>query len=65
LRQDFVGRAFNVVLKIDFDPRRAGHIGDVELVAAITRGSAEALNLKAGDAVKAVIKATEVLIDKP
>lgn len=39
-------------------------LGDVELVAAITRGSAEQLNLKAGDSVKAVIKATEVLIDK-
>jgi molybdopterin-binding protein len=39
-------------------------VGDVELVAAITRGSAEALGLKAGDAVKAVIKSTEVMIDK-
>ena len=39
-------------------------LGGVELVAAITRGSAEQLNLKAGDSVKAVIKATEVLIDK-
>jgi molybdopterin-binding protein len=40
-------------------------IGDVELVAAITRGSAEQLGLRVGDSVKAVIKATEVLIDKP
>jgi molybdopterin-binding protein len=40
-------------------------VGDVEIVAAITRGSAEQLGLKAGDSVKAVIKATEVLIDKP
>jgi molybdopterin-binding protein len=39
-------------------------VGDVELVAAITRGSAEQLGLKAGDSVKAVIKATEVLLDK-
>ena len=39
-------------------------VGDVEIVAAITRGSAEMLDLKAGDTVKAVIKATEVLIDK-
>lgn len=39
-------------------------VGDVELVAAITRGSAEQLDLKAGDSVKAVVKATEVLIDK-
>jgi molybdopterin-binding protein len=40
-------------------------LGDHEIVAAITRGSAEQLGLKAGDSVKAVIKATEVLIDKP
>jgi molybdopterin-binding protein len=39
-------------------------VGDLELVAAITRGSAEQLSLKPGDAVKAVVKATEVLIDK-
>ncbi len=39
-------------------------LGNVELVAAITRGSAEQLHLKAGDSVKAIIKATEVLIDK-
>jgi molybdopterin-binding protein len=39
-------------------------VGDIELVAAITRGSVEQLGLKAGDSVKAVIKATEVLIDK-
>jgi molybdopterin-binding protein len=36
----------------------------VQIVSAITRGSAEALNLQPGDQVKAVIKATEVLIDK-
>lgn len=39
-------------------------VGAVELVAAITRTSAEAMNLKAGDAVKAVIKSTEVMVDK-
>ena len=39
-------------------------VGDIEMVAAITRGSAEQLGLKAGDSVKAVVKATEVLIDK-
>ncbi len=38
--------------------------GDVELVAAITRGSAEQLGLKAGDSVKAIIKSTEVMVDK-
>ena len=40
-------------------------VGDVELVSAITRGSAEALGLKVGDTVKAIIKSTEVMIDKP
>jgi molybdopterin-binding protein len=39
-------------------------VGDVELVAAITRGSAEALGLKAGDTVTAIIKSTEVMIEK-
>jgi molybdopterin-binding protein len=39
-------------------------LGNVEIVAAITRGSAEQMNLKPGDSVKAVIKSTEVLIDK-
>jgi molybdopterin-binding protein len=39
-------------------------ISGVEIVSAITRGSAEALGLQAGDRVKAVIKATEVLVDK-
>ncbi len=39
-------------------------VGGVEIVAAITRESAEQMGLKAGDAVKAVIKSTEVMIDK-
>jgi molybdopterin-binding protein len=39
-------------------------VGDVELVAVITRSSAERLSLKAGDSVLAVIKSTEVMIDK-
>ncbi len=38
--------------------------GGLEIVSAITRGSAEAMNLKPGDAVTAVIKSTEVLIGK-
>jgi molybdopterin-binding protein len=38
--------------------------GNLEIVAAITRGSAESLGLKVGDAVRAVVKATEVMIDK-
>jgi molybdopterin-binding protein len=36
----------------------------IEFVSAITRGSAETLNLKVGDAVTAIIKSTEVLIGK-
>jgi molybdopterin-binding protein len=39
-------------------------VGGLEIVSAITRGSAEAMGLKVGDTVKAVIKSTEVLIDK-
>ncbi len=34
------------------------------IVAAITRGSAESLGLKAGDRVTVIIKATEVIIGK-
>jgi molybdate transport system regulatory protein len=39
-------------------------IGDQELVALITRSSAERLKLKVGDSVFAVIKSTEVMIGK-
>ena len=39
-------------------------VGGLEVVSLITRGSAEHLGLKAGDRVTAVIKSTEVLIDK-
>ncbi|HEV3084072.1 MAG TPA: TOBE domain-containing protein [Gemmataceae bacterium] len=39
-------------------------VGALEIVSAITRTSAEQLSLKAGDQVIAVIKSTEVLIDK-
>jgi molybdate transport system regulatory protein len=38
----------------------AGH----EVVAAITRGSAERLKLQVGDPVMVIIKATEVMIGK-
>ena len=38
--------------------------GGHEVVAAITRGSAEGLGLVQGNAVTAVIKATEVLVAK-
>ncbi len=39
-------------------------VGEIEVVAAITRVSVEAMNLKIGDAVTAVIKATEVMVAK-
>jgi len=40
-------------------------VGNLEIVSAITRTSAESLGLKPGDEVKTIIKSTEVLIDKP
>ena len=39
-------------------------VGEVELVSVITRTSAEAMGLKAGDRVHVIIKATEVMIAK-
>lgn len=38
--------------------------GGVEIVAAITRVSAERLALKPGDTVTAIVKSTDVMIDK-
>ncbi|MGH2454527.1 MAG: TOBE domain-containing protein [bacterium] len=40
-------------------------VGGAELVAVITRSSAERLGLAVGEEVRAVIKATEVMIGKP
>ena len=39
-------------------------VGGQEVVAAITRASAESLQLAQGDAVTVVIKATEVMLAK-
>lgn len=39
-------------------------VGGQTLVAAITRVSAESLDLKPGDQVTAIIKATEVIVAK-
>lgn len=39
-------------------------VGTMEVVSAITRASAERLALKVGDKVTAVVKSTDVLIDK-
>jgi molybdopterin-binding protein len=52
-------RLGNVMAEVIMD------VQGIEIVAAITRGSAEALNLQPGDAVRAVIKSTDVMIDKP
>jgi molybdopterin-binding protein len=40
-------------------------IGENVIESVITRRSADELNLKKGDSVTAVIKATEVLVAKP
>jgi molybdopterin-binding protein len=39
-------------------------VGDLEFVSAITRTSAESLNLKLGDSVTVIVKSTEVMIGK-
>ncbi len=39
-------------------------VGDIEIVSAITRTSAESMKLKKGNKVKAIIKSTEVMIEK-
>ena len=39
-------------------------VGDNEIESVITRRSAEEMNLKTGDTVTAVIKSTEVMIQK-
>jgi molybdopterin-binding protein len=39
-------------------------VGDLEFVSAITRGSVDQMGIKVGDAVVAVIKSTEVMIQK-
>ncbi len=39
-------------------------VGDLEVVSAITRGSVDQMGIKVGDKVVAVIKSTEVMIQK-
>jgi molybdopterin-binding protein len=39
-------------------------LGAIEVVSAITRTSAESMGLQVGDRVRAIIKSTEVMIDK-
>jgi len=40
------------------------NVGGVEIVAAITKDSAERLSLAAGESVVAVIKATDVMVGR-
>ncbi len=39
-------------------------VGQFEIVSAITRASAESMGLTTGDAVRIVVKATEVMVAK-
>jgi molybdopterin-binding protein len=39
-------------------------VAGMEVVTLISRGSAERINLKEGDEASAVIKATEVMVEK-
>jgi len=39
-------------------------VGKLEIVSAITRGSVDQMRIKAGDKVTAIIKSTEVMIQK-
>jgi molybdopterin-binding protein len=39
-------------------------VGDLEVVSLISRTSAERMGLKVGDQATAVVKATEVMVDK-
>jgi molybdopterin-binding protein len=39
-------------------------VGEFRIESVITRASVESLKLKAGDTVKAIIKSTEVMIQK-
>jgi len=39
-------------------------VGELEVVSAITRGSVDQMGIKVGDQVVAVIKSTEVMIQK-
>jgi molybdate transport system regulatory protein len=40
-------------------------VGDYEVTGVITREAAEELELKEGDRVFAIIKSTEVMVEKP
>jgi molybdate transport system regulatory protein len=62
-RNQLAGRVVSLVIEgLMAEVRLA--IGEQELTAIITRGSAERLGLRIGDSVYAVIKSTEVMIGK-
>jgi len=63
-RNQLVGKVKSVKLGTVMAEVVIGLGDDFEIVSAITRGSAEALQIKVGDEVRAVIKATEVMINK-
>jgi molybdopterin-binding protein len=62
-RNQLRGRVLALVLEGLMAEVRIG-IGDQELVAVITRSSAERLRLRVGEPVVAVVKSTEVMIAK-
>jgi molybdate transport system regulatory protein len=62
-RNQLRGRVVSLTLEGLMAEVRIG-IGDQELVAVITRSSAERLRLRVGDPVFAVVKSTEVMIAK-
>ena len=62
-RNQLRGRVLDITVEGLMAEVRIG-IGDQELVAVITRSSAERLGVKAGEPIIAVIKSTEVMIAK-
>ncbi len=62
-RNQFKGKIKSVTLG-DVVAEVVVAVATIEIVSVISRTSAERLNLKVGDEVTAVIKSTEVLIDK-
>lgn len=62
-RNQLRGRVLGLIIEGLMAEVRIG-IGDQELVAVITRSSAERLGIKAGETIVAVIKSTEIMIAK-
>ena len=63
MKSDFDGTIAKIVLG-DIMAHVVVRVGDNLIESVITRRSAEELNLKKGDTVAAVVKATEVMIQK-